>query len=226
MQVWWNHSPYEWVGYYLPAPCFAGAPWTGTRAALQAQGWGLAVLYVGLQPRRPSARVSDSLATDSTRAAAATRCSTNALSATQGTADGDDAANVARDDGFAAGTAIFLDVERADPWPPELGAYVRGWAAQVLARGFTAGVYAHRLNADTLMATLRAAYAAAGDTRQPPLWISSSQGFGLARQPDESGFPAATIWQNPSDASETWGGVTFRIDQNVSRTRGVSASAP
>jgi hypothetical protein len=42
-------SPYEWVGYYLTAPCHRDPSWTGRRAALSAMGWGIAVLYVGQQ---------------------------------------------------------------------------------------------------------------------------------------------------------------------------------
>ena len=63
----WAHggSPYEWVGYYLPAPCHrdrAGvgrwngrspchrdATWSGTRARLASLGWGFTVVYVGQQ---------------------------------------------------------------------------------------------------------------------------------------------------------------------------------
>lgn len=219
MQVWWNSSPYVWVGYYLPSPCFSGVAWTGNRAALMQQGWGLAVLYVGLQAPRSAARTDTTVATDSTRAAAqASRCSQNTLSAQQGASDGDDAVNVAQADGFPEGTTIFLDVERADPYPAALDTYVRAWAGRVLARRYVPGVYAHRINAAAVQASLSAVYAASGDTRQPPLWVASGQGFDLAKLPSESGFPGALIWQNPSDASETWGGVTFRIDSNVSRS--------
>lgn len=42
-------SPYRWVGYYLAAPCHRDASFMGTRAAIQALGYGLAVLYVGQQ---------------------------------------------------------------------------------------------------------------------------------------------------------------------------------
>src|SRR5574338_273882 len=43
-------SPYEWVGYYLLAPCHrTDASWVGRRAQLEAAGWGTAVLYVEQQ---------------------------------------------------------------------------------------------------------------------------------------------------------------------------------
>ena len=54
----WRHRdvPYEWVGYYLPAPCHKGRTWTGKRERLAAMGWGMAVIYVGQQTwdRRPT----------------------------------------------------------------------------------------------------------------------------------------------------------------------------
>jgi hypothetical protein len=47
----WRHTevPYEWVGYYLPAPCHKGRTWLGKRERLANMGWGMAVLYVGQQ---------------------------------------------------------------------------------------------------------------------------------------------------------------------------------
>jgi glycoside hydrolase-like protein len=218
MNIWWATSPYEWVGYYLPSPCYSGAAWTGNRQQLIDQGWGLALLYVGLQAPRATARAGDS----TTVLAAATRCSTNTLSAEQGRADADDAVNVAAADGFGEGTTIFLDVERADPFPPALDEYMRAWVKRVLERRFTPGIYAHRLNADALFNSAAGVYRSAGDTRQPPFWVSNSQGFDLTKSPGDSGFPFATMWQNPSDANETYGGVTFRIDSNVATKKNPS----
>jgi hypothetical protein len=218
MQIWWNRSPYEWVGYYLPSPCYSGAAWTGNRQQLIDQGWGLAVLYVGLQARKTLASASDSLSA----VAGASRCSTNTLSADQGKLDADDAVNVAAADGFAEGTVIFLDVERADPYPAELDAYVRSWIRRVRERRFTPGIYGHRINAETLINSARTVYREFGDAAEPPFWLSSSQGFDLTKAPSASGYAFATVWQNPSDANETHGGVTFRIDSNVSTKRNPS----
>lgn len=51
MQAWRaDGSPYEWVGYYLPAaPCHKGTTWAGKRQRLLDMGWGIAVVYVGQQ---------------------------------------------------------------------------------------------------------------------------------------------------------------------------------
>lgn len=47
----WRHEdvPYEWVGYYLTAPCHKGRTWSGKRQRLADMGWGMAVIYVGQQ---------------------------------------------------------------------------------------------------------------------------------------------------------------------------------
>ena len=47
----WRHEdvPFEWVGYYLPAPCHGGNTWVGKRERLADMGWGMAVIYVGQQ---------------------------------------------------------------------------------------------------------------------------------------------------------------------------------
>ena len=50
MRAWAHASvPYEWVGYYLPAPCHDGTSWVGKRERLAGMGWGMAVIYVGQQ---------------------------------------------------------------------------------------------------------------------------------------------------------------------------------
>lgn len=50
MKAWRQETPYEWVGYYLPAaPCHKGTSWAGKRQRLLDMGWGVAVIYVGQQ---------------------------------------------------------------------------------------------------------------------------------------------------------------------------------
>lgn len=205
-----RESPYVWVGYYLPSPCFAGAAWTGNRAALEAQGWGLAMLFVGQQA--PGA-------TPNSGRAGAPDCGRKPLTTVQGEMDGEQAVAIAGADGFATGSTIFLNVERAEPFPSGLGDYVRGWSRRVLERGFVAGIYAHKLNAETVSRIQREAFTAAGVSATPPFWVANSVGFALGKSPSESGYAFTTVWQNPSDASETWGGVTFRVDQNVAAKR-------
>jgi hypothetical protein len=222
MRTWMRESPYVWVGYYLNSPCYAGVAWTGNRAALEAQGWGLAIIYVGQQA--PNAAATSSTASPSTAStSAAPECGRLPLTREQGETDGEAAVAIAKGDGFSSGTTVFLDVERTDPLPPALLDYASGWMTRVLSRGYVAGLYAHKLNANALADLQRRVFTTAGSAAAPPFWVSNSVGFDLGRPPSESGYAFATIWQNPSDASETYGGVTFRIDRNVAAARSPSS---
>ncbi len=233
MRAWVRpNSPYHWVGYYLPAPCHRDASWAGHRDELAAMGWGLAVLYVGQQMWEGlPAAVPDSapLPVDSLRAAAAAQrsitCSRTLLTSAQGTLEADDAIAKTAADGFVRGTHIFLDIERMTTIPASMREYYRSWVARVLADGrFRPGIYAHQRNAAEIYADVRAVFDAAGVRDEPPFWISSPSGFSLTSAPSDVGFRFARVWQGLLDASQTWNGVTLRIDVNVAD--GPSPSAP
>lgn len=210
MAAWRASSPYRWVGYYLPAPCYTGTTWQGHRPALSRMGWGLAVLFVGEQDWAASPADTVPPATDGP-----VRCTRANLTAERGAADARDAATAAAADGFERGTVIYLDVERVEAVSTPLRTYVRAWFDTLLADGrFVPGLYAHASNADALLAEGMAAFQAAGRTDAPRLWVVSTSGFSLRRAPTESGF-AAEVWQGLLDARETWGGHTLRIDANV-----------
>jgi hypothetical protein len=214
MRTWLEDSPYRWVGYYLPSPCYTGTGWQGTRSRLESMGWGLAVLYVGEQDWA-EILPEDQVLTDPSHP----RCARPNLTGARGTEHGRDAASVAAADGFLAGTTIYLNVERVENVSQDLAAYVRSWASAVLADGrYLAGLYAHARNAQELHPIVREEFRGAGRQDEPRLWVASSTGFDLRRGPDESGFPAAYIWQGVFDVRETWGGVTLLIDSNVARS--------
>lgn len=213
MERWRAESPYRWVGYYLPAPCYTGTTWTGQRSTLRAQGWGFAVIYVGEQDwaamgNAPSAR--DSAAVQNPR------CTRTNLNAEQGTANGAAAAAAAAVDGFPANTIIFLDVERVERISPDLAAYVRAWVAVLLRDGrYVPGLYAHDRNAADLYALLAEEFVRNNRSDRPRLWVARLSGFGIERAPTESGYPVASIWQGVLNTSETWGDARLRIDVNV-----------
>ena len=178
-------------------------------------GWGLAVLFVGEQDW---ARGADAHLADEP-AEADPRCTRGNLSPERGAADAGTAHDAAAAEGFPAGTAVFLDVERVDSVSPELAAYVKAWAGGVLERGrYEPALYAHGRNASALYPILVEAFARHRLARAPRLWVASTGGFGLERSPAESGFPQATVWQGVLDAREEWAGYPLRIDQNVAAT--------
>jgi hypothetical protein len=74
MAAWKRSGEYEWVGYYLKAPCHGDNSWAGTRERLTNQGWGLAVIFVGQQTwgqtlgATPAATRTSHLAASATKA--------------------------------------------------------------------------------------------------------------------------------------------------------------
>ena len=172
MAAWKRSGEYEWVGYYLPAPCHKDDSWTSTRARLEKQGWGLAVIYVGQQtwgkrlPSTASTHTTKSTKSKKHKSSKTTRsmsrkssapvaksgkdCSASLVTTSQGAIDGRDAIAETAREGFAAGSVIFLDVEHMDAIPQRMRDYYRAWARVVLADGrYRPGIYAHTQNAAT-----------------------------------------------------------------------------
>ena len=220
MRSWRSASPYTWVGYYLPSPCHRDASWSGTRPVLERMGWGTAVLYVGQQafegapetelpPGRPIL------------------CSRTLLTPERGREDARDAIAKTRAEGFAAGSTVFLDVERMRTVPDSMLAYYGAWTEELLRDGtYLPGTYAHQANASPLFAAAREAYARAGRTATPPFWIAGGRGFSLREPPYAIGLPYARIWQGTLDVDRAYGGVRLRVDENVADRPSPSAPRP
>jgi hypothetical protein len=214
MRRWYDASPYRWVGYYLPAPCYTGTTWSGRRDALRGMGWGFAVLYVGEQDWEAMRRLpSDTLVVADP---GTLRCSISNLTPEIAVRHAADAQSAAGADGFPPGTAIFLNVERVDRVNPRLAEYVRAWAAAVLDGGrFVPALYAHDHNAQQLYAILAEEFARRGRVERPRLWVARAAGFDVRLHPAASGYPVAVAWQGRFDIRETWDGITLTIDVNV-----------
>jgi hypothetical protein len=225
MRAWHDaSSPYEWVGYYLPAPCHKDESWSGKRETLTDMGWGLAVLYVGQQAwtKLPG------LSPKALRAArnATGRCATTNLSAARGTADADDAIARTQQEGFAPGTVIFLDVEYMTSVPDAMRTYYTAWVSRVLADGrFTPGIYVSTHNAELVHEDVAEAFAAAGKTTEAPFWIAGSKGFSPGKLPADVGHAFAAMWQGVLDVVRQQNGVRLPIDESVAAVRNPSAVA-
>src|SRR5437764_905547 len=89
MKAWAKDGTYDWVGFYLEAPCHKDDSWSGKRDTLQAMGWGLAVVYVG-QQSWPATKKSKK----------GSMCSTKFLSGAEGTKDAKDAIAKVIKEGF------------------------------------------------------------------------------------------------------------------------------
>ena len=110
--------------------------------------------------------------------------------------------------------------------PAAMHDYHRAWVRALVADGrYRPGIYCHARNAAELYAAVRAELAAAGVAEEPRFWVASAAGWDVAKRPEEVGHPFAWVWQGAHDITETWGGVTLRIDANVARTPAPSAPA-
>ncbi|HKN57817.1 MAG TPA: glycoside hydrolase domain-containing protein [Gemmatimonadaceae bacterium] len=240
MSAWLKpSSPYEWVGYYLQAPCHRDPSWMGKRTTLTAMRWGLAVLFVGQQTfdgvpdvvippvfNRVSPTGLDSLpraragvVTPPTLAelqSGVVTCSRTLLTTEQGATDAIDAVTKTASEGFPAATVIYLDIEHMDSIPASMDAYYRAWVQQVLADGrFRPGIYVHKANAAAIYDGVRRAYADMNQTGSAIFWVTTSSGFSISKNPQDVGFPWASIWQGMYDVTQTWNGAAINIDVDV-----------
>jgi hypothetical protein len=208
VRTWATSAPYEWMGYYLPAPCHRDSTFVGKRAAVASAGLGVAVLYVGQQTWDGVAVLdASSERTASLRAmASAVTCSRTLLDAAQGDAEARDAVARTAADGFPGGTVIFLDLEPMTI-TAAMRSYYKAWVARVAADGrYRPGVYAHVSNAADIHA----------DVGDVPFWIASTRSFSLSAAPTGVGLAFANVWQGALDVSRSWGGVTLKVDESVS----------
>ena len=197
MQAWIDTSPYEFVAYYLKAPCHPGGTWMGHRANLIDMGWNLLPVYVGHQ------------------IAGVSPCKANTVTAAQGEADAREAGLKMASEGFAPGCYVYLDIERTEAVHANLAAYITAWVSK-LASDFRPGVYCHKHNADSVRAAVLAGLQ--HPDIQPRFWIvgGSPGSFDVNKSnPTGVGVPFANLWQCPKSVKRTFGGVTIEIDEDV-----------
>jgi hypothetical protein len=133
----------------------------------------------------------------------------------QGTADAIDAASRASNEGFPAGTFIYLDLETGDPFDTDLSDYLQGWVPQIVASGFGVGVYCSRNIANDVNNAVIALGVAS-----PRIWVFGD-GSGANEKfnrnvslPSDSGANFATAWQSLTH-SQTFGSSTLSVDESV-----------
>lgn len=240
MKAWKASGEYEWVGYYLSAPCHSDDSWNGTQRRLVGDGWGLAVIYVGQQtwgksykPTTKTTKVRVATRTKSGKRKYVTRtmrrtstipvatsadgCSASFVNAAQGAIDARDAMAAAAREGFPRGTVVFLDVEYMDELPQRMRDYYRAWTKAVLADGrFRPGIYAHTHNAGTIFDDVTEEYQAAGIAADPAFWVAGAGDFAPGSDPTGVGHAFASVWQGALDVVRTHNGIKLPVDISVS----------
>jgi len=227
-------SPYEWTGFYLPAPCHHDVSWSGKRATLEGMGWGIAAIYVGQQEWEgvpnlipwPTGVMRTAIAERSAiRAATQPSCTRTLLTTAEGQSEGNAAAAQMAAEGFAPGSTVYLDVEYMTTVDQTMKDYVASWIAAVLLDGrYEPGIYVAKRNADEIRAVALGAYSGTGRSGEPRWWITSSTSFSRTSDPTDVGLAYADAWQGLYDQAETYGGATVTVDVNVSTM--ASPSAP
>ena len=112
---------FTFASYWLgPPPGEKRNTWRGKRELLLSHGFGFLVLYRG----------PDSGELKNER-----------FAARKGTQDAAAAASAAKQEGFATGTIIFLDIEEGGRLSAAYHAYLRAWSEELKRANFLAGVY-------------------------------------------------------------------------------------
>jgi len=177
---------FSFASYWLSAPPGEKTnSWTGKRKALQQQGFGFIVLF--------NARVSRDVR--STQVARA-----------KGRLDAQRAATLAKQEGFPAGTAIFLDLEEGGRLSEAYQTYVQTWFESIVSTGFRPGVYCSGIPLDEgnggHITTAQDIQSHAGSTKIA-YWVFNdtcppSPGCAFPKtppSPSASGTDFAAVWQ-------------------------------
>jgi len=177
---------FAFVGYWLsPPPGEKANSWTGKGEKLAAQGYGFVLLYAG--------RPGSSLKTAQAGTAA-------------GETDAKEAVELARKEGFAVGSTIFLDIEEGGRFNDAEHAYFRAWAETLGREHYRPGFYSSGIvvnegggskiiSADDIrghLGTLDAAYWVFNDACPPsPGCVNPKE----VPAPSQSGVAYAALWQ-------------------------------
>lgn len=179
-------NSFAFVGYWLgPPPGEKQSTWLGKRRLLESQGFGFVLLLNGKATREIKTPQ------DAQRNA---------------TAQAQQAAKLADQEGFSRGTVIFLDIEEGGRLPPPYQQYLQNWADELVRAGYRPGVYCSGIPVDEpggVRITTAEDIRAHIGSRQITYWVFNdacppSPGGILpaaAPQPANSGISFAAIWQ-------------------------------
>ncbi|MCY7376466.1 MAG: DUF1906 domain-containing protein [Pyrinomonadaceae bacterium] len=211
MQAWWNNSPFYDSNIYISgrnrgcSQALLTASWVNSVSAM---GWGLIPTIVGYQ-------APCSVSTNSAK-----HSSDTGVAETQGRGEADIAITDANNLGLTQGTVLYYDMERYDETVNTPGcrlsvnAFLKGWTDRLHEQGYISGVYGSPFNANGDWINIPAA------SRMDAVWLARWNNimsvWGVAPLPDNYWTNHQRIHQWLGPRNETWGGVTFNIDNNIS----------
>ncbi|UGQ08929.1 DUF1906 domain-containing protein [Yinghuangia sp. ASG 101] len=202
----WRASPYEALGIYVGGSNRGCANKGLTRdwvSQVHAQGWEFMPIYVGAQAACTVANKSNRI--DSARVA------------DMAVTEADDAVARATDLGFKRGSALYFDMEEYDNTDRDCAGdvldFVSAWSERVRSHGFTPGYYSSLSSGITDLVN------AAGTRPLPDIvwyarWDDIAVTHGDGALPDNL-WPGRRIKQHAGNVSETYEGITIKIDRNA-----------
>lgn len=217
MQIWWDNSYHFDSNIYFSGRARAcpNQPFTGNPAwidQVSAMGWGLIPTVVGYQSPCSVSSTPHKHSSDPV------------LSEQQGRGEADIAATDAAAIGLTAGSVLYYDMEQYNvPSPDTQGcraatvAFLKGWTERIKQLGYQSGVYGSPRNAQEDWVTLPLA------SRMDAIWMARWDNVPsvwtyilFPNFPNNvwNNHQRIKQWQAPHN--ETWGGVTFNIDGNIS----------
>lgn len=233
LQTWWDSSPFWDVNAYIGGVNRGCNSWnqstitSGWVTQVLNQGWKLIPTWVGLQA--PSGCSAPSYY----------RMSSNpGTAASEAYSEANNAADAATTLGLA-GTIVYLDMENYNTGSATCNnavrSFVDSWVQQMQARGFQAGVYANvaPLNQMTTLthppdAVWIAQWVCASQSDETCYGSYTPSVFGIPGLNDGYWGSNQRLHQYRGDHNETWGGLTFNIDSDISGgpVVGPSSTAP
>lgn len=211
MQTWWDNSPFYDVNIYFSGRNRGCAQPQLTAAwvdSVTRQGWGLIPTVVGYQSPCTASTTSAKFSTDP------------AVAEQQGRGEADIAVTDANNFGLTQGTVLYYDMERYDDLSgtgacsTPTKAFLKGWTDRLHELGYISGVYGSPFNANGDWINMPQA-------SQPDIvwlarWNNVMSVWGVAPLPDTYWTNHQRIHQWLGPRNETWGNVTFNIDNNIS----------
>jgi hypothetical protein len=207
LQAWWHESPYRDVNIYIGGisrGCSQPLLTAGWVRDVFAQGWTLIPTWVGYQaPCTSCTSCRNRFSLDTIEADA------------EGAREADRASEAAAGLGLAGQTVVYLDIEayasNDRACRDAVSAFVNGWGRRMRERGNVAGVYGSATNASQDWT---------GITHRPDAvwigkWDQRDTVWGLTPLSDAEWANHQRIHQYRGGHDETWGGITFNIDNDV-----------
>ena len=217
MQAWWDNSYFFDSNIYFsgrnracPSQPFTNNPtWIDQVSSI---GWGLIPTVVGYQSPCTASTTTAKLSYDP------------AVAEQQGRGEADIAVTDAGSIGLTTGSILYYDMERYDPPSPDtLGcraatvAFLRGWTDRIKELGYKSGTYGSPKNAQEDWVNIAPA------SRMDAIWMARWDNVpSVWTYLTFPTFPSNVWdshqrikqWQAPHN--ETWAGITFNIDGNIS----------